>query len=231
MEDKEIREEELGLDQDELEEIEESMELEPETDEPDEADETDEEKVEEPEEKAESGEVETKVVKADTEAYGYNYTSLSDIAKGGVRIPKMKIEIIEGHEYILYWDGKEWQQGARIVVPEMKGMNAAQAYGSALTYARRYTTMLAESVVSDDDQNLEKKNPNEDGKKGGEKEDRPASEKALGYLQNLLRRLDIDEKNYKETMERAKASAKECSQFIDAAKKRLGIGDGKNGRN
>lgn len=192
----EINEDELGLKPDEIKDIEESVEAEGLGDD-------------------ESG---AKIVGAGTEGFGYNYTSLADLAKNGVKIPKMKVAVIEGSEYLLYRDGKEWQQGARIVVPEIKGMNAAQAYGSALTYARRYTVMLAESVVSDDDQNLEKKAPS-----GAQKEsDRPASEKALGYLENLLRRLEVDQKSFNESMARAKASASECSKFIDIAKKKLG---------
>ena len=37
----------------------------------------------------------------------------------------------------------------------MKGMNAAQAYGSALTYARRYTVQLVMGIACDDDDKLE----------------------------------------------------------------------------
>lgn len=38
----------------------------------------------------------------------------------------------------------------------MKGMNAAQAMGSALTYARRYTAQMALGLACDDDAKLEK---------------------------------------------------------------------------
>ena len=53
-------------------------------------------------------------------------------------------------------DKGEWHQGAPLIVPEMKGMNAAQAMGSALTYARRYTAQMALGLACDDDAKLEK---------------------------------------------------------------------------
>ena len=100
-----------------------------------------------------------KVVKNASQAFGYTYTSLADLAKAGINIPKMRVKPTEQGEYIEYWDGAEWQLGAKIVVPQMKGSNEAQTYGSALTYARRYTVMLAESVACDDDSKLEKQAP------------------------------------------------------------------------
>ena len=53
-------------------------------------------------------------------------------------------------------DNGNWHQGAPLIVPEMKGMNAAQAMGSALTYARRYTAQMALGLACDDDAKLEK---------------------------------------------------------------------------
>ena len=100
-----------------------------------------------------------KVVKNASQAYGYTYTSLADLAKAGIKIPKMRVKATEQGEYIEYWDGTDWQTGAKVVVPQMKGSNEAQMYGSALTYARRYTVMLAESVACDDDSKLETQAP------------------------------------------------------------------------
>lgn len=102
----------------------------------------------------------TKVVKNASKAYGYNYSSLADMVNDGVEIPKMRIKPIEGQDYVEYFDGTEWQLGARVVVPaNNKGMNEAQAYGAALTYARRYTTQMAEQVACDDDAKLETQAP------------------------------------------------------------------------
>lgn len=97
------------------------------------------------------------IVANKSKAYGYNYASLGDIAQQGFQIPKMKTGTEDGKEYVFYYDAeiKEWIRGALVVVPEMKGMNTAQQYGSALTYARRYTTLMALSLACDDDKKLE----------------------------------------------------------------------------
>lgn len=58
----------------------------------------------------------------------------------------------------------EWIRGARVVIPKQaegakdnKTMNDAQLYGSAITYARRYTAMLFFGIACDDDDKLETK--------------------------------------------------------------------------
>lgn len=102
---------------------------------------------------------ENKLVKNNSKAYGYNYASLGDIVKQGFEIPKMRVATHEGNDYVEYFDGKEWQLGARIVVPEMKSSNEAQRYGSALTYARRYTAQMALQLVCDDDTKIETQAP------------------------------------------------------------------------
>ena len=95
------------------------------------------------------------IVKNASKGYGYNYASLSDIAKQGYTIPKMKTGTEEGREYVFYKDGDEWIRGSEIVIPESKSMNKAQLYGSALTYARRYTTLMALQLSCDDDAKVE----------------------------------------------------------------------------
>ena len=102
---------------------------------------------------------ENKLVKNNSKAYGYNYASLGEIVKQGFEIPKMRLAVHEGQDYIEYFDGKEWQLGARVVVPEMKGTNEAQRYGSAVTYARRYTAQMALQLVCDDDTKIETQAP------------------------------------------------------------------------
>jgi len=102
-----------------------------------------------------------KIVANTSKAYGYNYASLSDIANQGFTIPKMKTGTDGEKEYVYYYDAelKEWVRGAEIVVPEMKGSNSAQRYGAAITYARRYTTLLALSLACDDDKKIETQEP------------------------------------------------------------------------
>lgn len=100
-----------------------------------------------------------KLVKNSSKAYGYNYASLGDIVKQGFEIPKMRVATHEGNDYIEYFDGENWQLGARIVVPDMKSSNEAQRYGSAVTYARRYTAQMALQLACDDDTKIETQAP------------------------------------------------------------------------
>ena len=97
-----------------------------------------------------------KIVKNASKGYGYTYSNLADLAKAGIEIPPMKTQKVDGYEYVFAQIGNEWIQGAKVVELEMKGMNAAQAYGSALTYARRYTVQLVMGIACDDDDKIEK---------------------------------------------------------------------------
>ena len=105
----------------------------------------------------------SKVVKNQSQGHGYKYASLADFAKQGENVPPMRVEVVfnpvtgEMYEFEQYLDDKgEWQRGARIVSPgENARMNDAQAYGAALTYARRYTTAMATGAVTDDDDAVE----------------------------------------------------------------------------
>lgn len=104
---------------------------------------------------------EKNVVANKSKAYGYNYASLGDIANQGFTIPKMKTGTEEGREYVYCYDAelKEWIRGAEIVIPNMKSMNEAQRYGSALTYARRYSVLMFLGLVCDEDKKLETQSP------------------------------------------------------------------------
>lgn len=117
--------------------------------------------------------MEKKVIKNNSKGYGYNYASLADIVNQGYDLPKMKTGTEDGREYVYYKDGEEWIRGAEVVVPEGK-MNKAQLYGSALTYARRYTTLMALQLASDDDVTVENLNPN-----GTKKMSKPTSKADL----------------------------------------------------
>lgn len=97
-----------------------------------------------------------KIVKNASKGYGYTYSNLADLAKAGIEIPAMKTQKVDGEEYVFAKVGDEWLQGAKVVEMEMKGMNPAQAYGSALTYARRYTVQLVFGIACDDDDAVEK---------------------------------------------------------------------------
>ena len=106
-----------------------------------------------------------------SEGHNYHYASLADIARQGITIPPMRVVPEfdkEGHlaaEYVEALlekrdkEGKllsaEWVRGARVVVPSSTRMNEAQAYGSALTYARRYTVLTLLGIACDDDDKVE----------------------------------------------------------------------------
>ena len=129
----------------------------------------------------------TNIIKNNSKGYNYSYASLSDIAEQGIEIPKMKTISENGKEYVAYWDNdlNEWIRGAEVVLPDSKGMNKAQIYGSALTYARRYTTHLAMRLAPTDDKTIEDIDEN-----GELKEKKPASKKQIEYILSLYKSIE-----------------------------------------
>ena len=133
-----------------------------------------------------------KIVGNKSDGCEYKYTSLGGLVLAGVDLPPMRvanlvdndgnpvldkmgnpIEYIEAERMIASPTGSltsEWIRGARIVVPSSTSMNEAQAYGSALTYARRYTALTVLGIACEDDSKLEThseadQKANEDGAK------------------------------------------------------------------
>ena len=95
------------------------------------------------------------------EGYGYKYTDLSEVHRYLESINSkyiQKIERIDGDDYIFTkrcfndaWED-EWLQGSRVVQATLSGVkNPAQENGSALTYARRYSVLMAYGLCTDDD--------------------------------------------------------------------------------
>lgn len=134
-----------------------------------------------------------KIIKTSSTAgsgsYKFSYASLSDMVKGGIDIPKMRITLVNDNQFIEYFDGKDWQLGAQIITDfESRGMNKAQAYGSALTYARRYTVQMAECVAVDDDKNVEVAGATSRAKQSAnDYMQKPATSKQIELLKNLLK--------------------------------------------
>lgn len=133
-----------------------------------------------------------KIIKASSKAgkaggYGFSYASLSDIVKEGHALPKMRLKVIDGRQFIEYESAGEWLLGAEVITDfKSPGMNACQAYGSALTYARRYTAQLALGLAVDDDKNVETA-----GVMGREKTpksytERPATDKQISMIRQIL---------------------------------------------
>ena len=92
---------------------------------------------------------------------GYSYTDLAEIHNylEGINAKYIqKVERIEGEDYIFTkrcFDNKweeEWIQGCRVVNATLSGKsNPAQEQGSALTYARRYSVLMAFGLATTDD--------------------------------------------------------------------------------
>lgn len=107
------------------------------------------------------------------QGYGYCYTELAEIHRY-LEEKNMKyyqfIKRIESDDYIMtrrYIDGK-WEdepiQGCKVVDATLQGIkNPAQEQGSALTYARRYSLLMAFGLATEDDDgaSLTKKEINE----------------------------------------------------------------------
>lgn len=100
-------------------------------------------------------------LKRNKEGYGYKYTDLAQIHEY-LEQNKMKyiqyIERIEGDDYIMtkrFIEGKweeEAMRGCRVVQATLQGKsNPAQEQGSALTYARRYSLLMAFGLATEDD--------------------------------------------------------------------------------
>lgn len=100
------------------------------------------------------------IVNKNKEGYGYKYTDISEIHRY-LEQNNMSyyqyIERIDTDDYIMtvkIIDGKEQPaiRGSRVVNATLSGIkNPAQEQGSALTYARRYSLLMAFGLATDDD--------------------------------------------------------------------------------
>ena len=116
-----------------------------------------------------------KLIGNKSSGYNYSYTSLGDLVMEGVELPPMRIATLtDGNGDPVIIDGRpveyiemqvttengqrtacEWVRGARVVIPSGTKMNEAQAYGSAITYARRYSALMLLGIACDDDNKIE----------------------------------------------------------------------------
>lgn len=107
--------------------------------------------------------MEKTTLKKNKEGYGYKYTELAEIHKYLEENNMRYYQEIETHEptgcdYIMTYrfiDGK-WEEkpkrGCKVVDATLQGVkNPAQEQGSALTYARRYSLLMAFGLATEDD--------------------------------------------------------------------------------
>lgn len=101
-------------------------------------------------------------LKKDAEGYGYKYTELADINRYIEEIGETYYQYVEPHgngrDYIMTVrckDGKpimEPMRGASITQATLNGKdNPAQEQGAGITYARRYSLLMAYGLATEDD--------------------------------------------------------------------------------
>lgn len=170
-------------------------------------------------------ESQSKIVKTSSTAgsgsYKFSYASLSDMVKSGIEIPKMRIAVLDGKQFIEYFDGEHWQLGAQIITDfESRGMNKAQAYGSALTYARRYTVQMAQCVAVDDDKNVEVAGAaSRTQQSASDYMQKPATSKQIELLKDLLKDSydEVTKKNQPLTISKASKLIAAVQAKLDGA--------------
>lgn len=149
-------------------------------------------------------------------SYSYQYIDIAQIHEYLESINAKYIQQIRricDDDYIMTkrcFDNKwedEWLQGSRVVQATLVGNNnPAQEQGSALTYARRYSLLMAFGLATeDDDANLLNKT----------KEETKATEKQIAVLQNSFNEEQIKQmlkKNGISSIE--ELSSRKASEYI-----------------
>lgn len=151
------------------------------------------------------------VLKKGSEGYGYKYTELADInamieRKGESYYQYIETNEMNGNDYIFTVkvdkEGKESRpiRGAMLIRGGLSGSksNPVQDYGSSLTYARRYSLLMAYGLATADD-DAECFTMTKEEKKAAEAKAReeqlkqPISEKMVSTLESLAKKHNMPE--------------------------------------
>ena len=103
------------------------------------------------------------ILNKNSDGYGYKYTDIAEIHKyleenDMKYYQEIQTSEINGFDYIMTYRfiNGEWEEkpkrGCKVVDATLQGIkNPAQEQGSALTYARRYSLLMAFGLATDDD--------------------------------------------------------------------------------
>ena len=103
------------------------------------------------------------ILNKNSDGYGYKYTDIAEIHKyleenGMKYYQEIQTSEINGFDYVMTYRfiNGEWEEkpkrGCKVVDATLQGIkNPAQEQGSALTYARRYSLLMAFGLATDDD--------------------------------------------------------------------------------
>lgn len=151
-------------------------------------------------------------VKKNAKGYGYSYTDLAEIhryCEENKITYYQYVDRLEQDDYIMTVitkDGKELdaKRGARIVDAVLSGVkNPAQEQGSAITYARRYSLLMALGLATEDDDAQVLSRP----KDFAPSQSKPASEKQLNMIRLLSDRKGLDKAQVEARIAQIQSSA------------------------
>ena len=163
------------------------------------------------------------VLKKKKDGYGYKYTELSEIhnylEKNGMKYyQETETNPINGQDYILtyrYIDGK-WEEkpkrGCKVVDATLSGIkNPAQEQGSALTYARRYSLLMAFGLATEDDDGESLTRPQKDD---GANLTRPQKEEITTREQAEQYKINFGKKHNGQTLKEIVENDKEYANWL-----------------